>query len=268
MAASLSRGKNKNNIMENKREDRIHRLLLALKKADKIHLKDAAQLLDVSEMTIRRDLNSAPAPVILLGGYIVVDPKNNSATHYFVSEQKMRQVEEKRRLGALAAALVEDDDTVFFDCGTTTPYIIESIPEERVFTAVCYSLNTFLALQEKPHCEVILCGGVFKPSNSIYTPIGRSNELDYIRPNKAFISAAGVSIQHGVSCFNFDELLMKHQAMERSEQNILVADSSKFDRVRPAAIAPLARFNMLITDALPSQAFINFCHDADVELVV
>ncbi|MGY4580724.1 DeoR/GlpR family transcriptional regulator of sugar metabolism [Ewingella americana] len=119
--------------MENKREDRIHRLLLALKKADKIHLKDAAQLLDVSEMTIRRDLNSAPAPVILLGGYIVVDPKNSSATHYFVSEQKMRQVEEKRRLGALAAALVEDDDTVFFDCGTTTPYIIESIPEERVF---------------------------------------------------------------------------------------------------------------------------------------
>jgi len=38
--------------------------------------------------------------------------------------------------------------------------------------------------------------------------------------------------------------------------------------VRPAAIAPLARFNMLITDALPSQAFIDFCHDADVELVV
>src|SRR5476649_2048794 len=218
--------------MENKREDRIQRLLLALKKSDKIHLKEAALLLDVSEMTIRRDLNAAPSAVILLGGYIVADPKNNPATHYFVSEQKMRQVDEKRRLAAYAASLVEDNDTVFFDCGTTTPYIIESIADSRIFT-----------------------------------PIGRSNELDYIRPNKAFISAAGISIEHGVSCFNFDELLMKHQAMERTGQNILVLDSSKFDQVRPAAIAPLARFNTLVTDKLPPQPYIDFCQQSDITLI-
>ena len=253
--------------MEKKREDRIQRLLMALKKTDKIHLKEAALLLDVSEMTIRRDLNAAPSAVILLGGYIVADPKNNPATHYFVSEQKMRQVDEKRRLAAYAASLVEDNDTVFFDCGTTTPYIIESIADSRIFAAVCYSLNTFLALQEKPQCDVILCGGAFKSSNSIFTPIGRSNELDYIRPNKAFISAAGISIEHGVSCFNFDELLMKHQAMERTGQNILVLDSSKFDQVRPAAIAPLARFNTLVTDKLPPQPYIDFCQQSDITLI-
>lgn len=253
--------------MENKREYRIQRLLLALKKTDKIHLKEAALLLDVSEMTIRRDLNAAPAPVILLGGYIVIDPKNNPATHYFVSEQKMLHVEEKRRLARLAASLVEDDDTVFFDCGTTTPYIIESIPESRIFTAVCYSLNTFLILQEKPNCDVILCGGSFKSSSNIFTPIGHSNELAFIRPNKAFISAAGVSTQYGVSCFNFDELLMKHQAMEKSEQKILVVDSSKFEQVRPAAIASLDAFNILVTDVQPSQKYIDFCYQSDIRLL-
>ena len=254
--------------METKREDRIQRLLLALKKTDKIHLKEASLLLDVSEMTIRRDLNAEPAPVMLLGGYIVMDPKNNPATHYFVSEQKMRQVAEKRQLAKHAASLILDNDTVFFDCGTTMPYVIESIPESRIFTAICYSLNTFLALQEKPQCDVILCGGAFKSSNSIFTPIGRSSELDFIRPAKAFISAAGVSIEHGVTCFNFDELLMKHQAMERSAQCILVADSSKFDQVRPAAIAPLARFNTLVSDAKPPQAYLDFCQQADISLSV
>ncbi|QLK61780.1 DNA-binding transcriptional repressor DeoR [Enterobacteriaceae bacterium Kacie_13] len=254
--------------METKREDRIQRLLLALKKTDKIHLKEASLLLDVSEMTIRRDLNAEPAPVILLGGYIVMDPKNNPATHYFVSEQKTRQVAEKRRLAKNAANLILDNDTVFFDCGTTMPYVIESIPESRVFTAICYSLNTFLALQEKPQCDVILCGGAYKSSNSIFTPIGRSSELDFIRPAKAFISAAGVSIEHGVTCFNFDELLMKHQAMERSAQCILVADSSKFEQVRPAAIAPLARFNTLVSDAKPPQAYLDFCKQADITLSV
>ncbi|WP_047606153.1 DNA-binding transcriptional repressor DeoR [Rahnella aquatilis] len=254
--------------MENKREDRIQRLLLALKKTDKIHLKEASLLLNVSEMTVRRDLNAASAPVILLGGYIVIDPKNNPATHYFISEQKTRQVAEKQRLAARAASLIQDNDTVFFDCGTTMPYVIESIADDRVFTAICYSLNTFLALQEKPHCEVILCGGAFKSSNSIFTPIGRSSELDFIRPAKAFISAAGVSIEHGVTCFNFDELLMKHQAIARSAQSILVVDSSKFDQIRPAAIAPLARFNVVVSNAEPPQAYLDFCEQSDIPLLV
>lgn len=253
--------------MENKREDRIQRLLLALKKNDKIHLRDAAQLLEVSEMTVRRDLNVAPAPIILLGGYIVLDPKNSPATHYFLSEQKMRQVAEKHSLARVAAELIEDNDTVFFDCGTTVPYIIENIPDERVFTAVCYSLNSFLALQDKAHCEVILCGGVFKPSNNIFTSLSAAKELDNIRPNKAFISAAGISLEFGVTCFNFDELAMKHQAIARSQQLILVADSSKFDCIRPAAIAPLTRFTTIVTDKLPPQKYQDFCQTEQIHLL-
>lgn len=134
--------------METRREERIGQLLQELKRSDKLHLKDAAALLGVSEMTIRRDLNNHSAPVVLLGGYIVLEPR--SASHYLLSDQKSRLVEEKRRAAKLAATLVEPDQTLFFDCGTTTPWIIEAIDNEIPFTAVCYSLNTFLALKEKP----------------------------------------------------------------------------------------------------------------------
>lgn len=74
--------------METRREGRINRLVQALKRADKIHLKEAAVLLGVSEMTIRRDLSAEPAPVVLLGGYVVTDPRSNGVTNYFVSDQK------------------------------------------------------------------------------------------------------------------------------------------------------------------------------------
>ncbi|KAB7897639.1 DNA-binding transcriptional repressor DeoR [Rouxiella sp. S1S-2] len=254
--------------MENKREDRLQRLLHALKKADKIHLNEAAQLLDVSQMTVRRDLNGTASPLILLGGYIVIDPKNSPATHYFVSEQKMRQTVEKRHLGKQAAMLVNDDDLVFFDCGTTTPYIIENIPDERVFTAICYSFNTFLALQEKPNCEVIMCGGKYRASNSIFIPFGKSSsELNNTLPDKAFISAAGVSLEYGVSCFNFDELLMKHQALQCAREKILVVDSSKFGKVRPASIAPLSEFSTLVTDTAPDKSFVDYCQESHIGLI-
>lgn len=244
--------------METRREERINRLMQALKRADKIHLKEAAILLGVSEMTIRRDLSAEPADVVLLGGYVVTSPRSNSATNYFVSDQKAKQVAEKQRIGLLAAPLIDENDTVFFDCGTTTPAVIDAVADDLSFTAVCHSLNTFLALQDKPNCKVILCGGEFKPDNYIFTGIGQRNELDYICPNIAFISAAGLSLQHGATCFNFDELGMKHRAMAMAQQKILVAVHNKFGKTQSACIAPLTQFDRVITDRQPDAEFTDF----------
>ncbi|KFK97816.1 MULTISPECIES: DNA-binding transcriptional repressor DeoR [unclassified Serratia (in: enterobacteria)] len=252
--------------MEKRREDRINRLIQALKRSDKIHLKEASALLGVSEMTIRRDLNAEPAAVILLGGYVVAEPHSNGVTHYFVSDQQAKQVAEKQRIGLLSAALIKENDTVFFDCGTTTPAIINAIADELTFTAVCHSLNTFLALQHKPNCKVILCGGEFKPNNCIFTAVGQHNELDHICPNIAFISAAGLTLQQGATCFNFDELEMKHKAMHMAQQKILVVDHSKFGQVKPVCIGPLAQFDRIITDRQPEHEFTKFCNEQAIAI--
>lgn len=130
------------------------------------------------------------------------------------------------------------------------------LPHERPFVAgVGY---TFLALQDKPNCKVILCGGEFRPNNYIFTAVGRHNELDHICPNIAFISAAGLSLQHGATCFNFDELEMKHRALKMSQQKILVADHSKFGKTKPACIGPLTHFDRVITDRQPDPQFAEF----------
>ena len=83
--------------METRRDERIHKLAQALKRTDKLHLKDAAQLLGVSEMTIRRDLTEPASTVVLLGGYIVSDPKSH-AGHYFISDQHGQNAARKQRL--------------------------------------------------------------------------------------------------------------------------------------------------------------------------
>ena len=67
--------------METKQKERIRRLMELLKKTDRIHLKDAARMLEVSVMTIRRDLsqeNDEPLPLTLLGGYVVMVNKPSS----------------------------------------------------------------------------------------------------------------------------------------------------------------------------------------------
>ncbi|WP_380184591.1 DNA-binding transcriptional repressor DeoR [Kalamiella sp. sgz302252] len=251
--------------METRSSERVKKLAHALKRTDKIHLKEAAALLGVSEMTIRRDLGEQPSSVALLGGYIVNDPKS-SQRHYFVTDQQTHNVEKKRLLGQLAATLIQPGDTVFFDCGTTMPWIIDAIDNELEFIAICCAVNTFLALKEKPRCKVILNGGEFHADNAIFTPLGQGSVIDNLCPEKAFISAAGIDTEQGVTCFNLNELPMKHQALQRASQKILVADSSKFGKVLPARIGDLALFDMLISDAAAPEALASQLAQADVAL--
>ncbi|WP_264783661.1 DNA-binding transcriptional repressor DeoR [Escherichia fergusonii] len=251
--------------METRRDERISQLLQALKRSDKLHLKEAATLLGVSEMTIRRDLNNNNAPVVLLGGYIVLEPR--SASHYLLSDQKSRLVEEKRRAAQQAAELVQPHQTLFFDCGTTTPWIIEAINKDIPITAVCYSLNTFMALQEKPHCRAILCGGEFHASNAIFKPLSFQETLNNICPDIAFYSAAGVHVSKGATCFNLEELPVKHWAMSMAQQHVLVVDHSKFGKVRPARMGDLKQFDVLASDCRPDDEIIEYAKAHNIRLL-
>ncbi|MEH0876762.1 DNA-binding transcriptional repressor DeoR [Pectobacterium cacticida] len=253
--------------METRRNKRISRLIQALKKTDKLHLKDAAKLLGVSEMTVRRDLNADITDVMLLGGYVVSDLKNKGTTNYFVSDQQTKHVKEKQTIGTAAAFLVDANDTVFFDCGTTIPFIIDAIPDDLSFTAICYSLNTFLTLQEKTACTVILCGGQYHPDNAIFTPLNRHGELENICPNKAFISAAGIDLAVGATCFNFAELAMKQRAIATAQRNVIVVDHSKFGQIQRACIGPLTQFDTVISDCDPDKAYLRYFASNHIQFI-
>ncbi len=239
--------------MDKKIQSRIQKLDFLLKQMDKIHLRDAATILNVSEMTIRRDLASDTGSVVLLGGYIVKNPQKNTDNSYQIFEQETKHIAEKMEVGRIAANFIKDGDVCFFDCGSTIPFVVSQIDPAIKFTALCCSINTFLVLQDKPHCEVILCGGNYSKNNSFLIPIQLTNELDAICTTKAFISAAGIDVNKGVTCFNFDEVKTKQKAMEKTEQAILVIDSSKINQVQKAYIDKIDKFDIIVCDQeLPS----------------
>lgn len=243
--------------MDKKIQSRIQKLEFLLKQMDKIHLRDAASILNVSEMTIRRDLNTQPGSILLLGGYIVMDRQKNPDNNYQIFEQENKNIAEKMQIGRIAADLVQENDVIFFDCGTTIPFIISQIDSSLKFTALCCSINSFLLLQEKTNCEVILCGGHYSRHNSFISPIKVQTELDMVCTNKAFISAAGVDFQQGVTCFNFEEAQTKQRAMAKTKQKILVFDSSKLYKAQQAYVAELHQFDQVICDQTLPKEFVN-----------
>lgn len=231
-----------------KLNSRVQKLELLLRQMDKIHLREAAEMLKVSEMTIRRDLSVGSGPVQLLGGYIVRNPQGRGRLDYHIFEHQGKNIAEKMRVGKDAAALVQEGDVVFFDCGSTIPFVASQIDPSIKFTALCCSINVFLALKDKPNCDLILSGGRYSRHNAFLNPIQRTSELDALCTTKAFISAAGIHIKYGVTCFNFEEAKAKQLALDKTQQSILVIDHSKFGVVEQAYIANLADFDFVVCD--------------------
>ena len=233
--------------MDSKKSERFKAMHKALQGEAAVHLRDMAALLGVSEMTVRRDLVDNAHGLRLLGGHVT--RSGAPEPDYQVAEQDQRNIAEKRQIGVLAARLVRPGDTIFIDCGTTTPFIIDALPDELEFTALCNSLNVLLKLQQKPNCTVILCGGILDRRNMVFESRAEAGIIDGIRVAWAFISAAGVSAAHGVTCYNLNEVEVKRRVMARAQTCVLVADHTKFEQVRAAHFADLADFQRVISDA-------------------
>ena len=252
-------------MKQTQRHDAIVELV---KKQGYVSTEELVEQFAVSPQTIRRDLNSEPGPVVLLGGYVVLEPRSVTANHYLLSDQKTRRIDEKRHAARLAAAMVRPHQTVFFDCGTTSPFVIDFIPDELEFTAVCSSLNVLLKLQNKPNCHIVLCGGTFHRKNQVFESSAESGILDSVRLTWAFVTAAGVSQAFGVTCFNFNEVEVKQKVLRQAQQRVLLADFSKFDTVRTAHFASLEDFQYVVSDKKIPRAYKEAIQASGAQLLV
>ncbi|NLI26736.1 MAG: DNA-binding transcriptional repressor DeoR [Acetobacter sp.] len=238
--------------METKRAARLHKIRQALIDRETVHLRTMAGELGVSEMTLRRDLADAADDLMLLGGYIT---SRHETPTYYVPDQSGQQMPEKHKIARIAAGFVQAGDTVFFDCGTTTPMVADAIPDDLPFTAICNSLNVLMTLQKKQECSVILCGGRLHRRNLVFENGRASDVLNGLRISRAFLSAAGIDIQCGITCFRPEEVHVKQQVIAQSKHRFLLADHTKFDVVRPAHFADLNDFQVIISDQEPSAQY-------------
>lgn len=228
-----------------RRTARVNALAGALNGTGVLHLREAASLLGVSEMTVRRDIAGQPERFGYLGGYIVARAADGP---YVMAQELTIHSAAKDAIAARAAALIEEDDTVFIDCGTTTPHLLRHLPPERRITVVCYALNIAAPLSVNPNVRLILLGGLYNPSSASFAVEDGLATLERIGINRAFLSAGGVHPERGVSCSNFHEVAVKQAVLRLAVNRCLLVDGSKLGKLRPAFFADLSAFDTLITN--------------------
>ncbi|MCI0756951.1 DeoR family transcriptional regulator [Teichococcus vastitatis] len=233
-----------------RRRSRLAQLQDMLRQGGPTRLGDAAAALGVSSMTLRRDLARTGQPFSLLGGHVVPLGDGPSRRGYALEREQDSHAAAKRQAARRAASLVEEGDTLFIDCGTTMPHLVEALPPGLFLTVACYALNIAQLLSRRPQTQLVLLGGVFHPASATFASDEALASLRRLRINKAFLSAGGVHATRGVTCTNFNEVPVKQAAIASAAQSVLVVDSSKLGRLKPAFFAPVSAFERIVTSPL------------------
>lgn len=237
----------------NKKADRMNRLIEIIRSKNGASVKELAALLDVSEMTVRRDLIILEKNNIVnnVYGAAIYNPaykQEQTDSSYELSNAKNRQDLEKSKIGAFAASLIKPGDIVVIDTGSTTEMLAEYIDDSLEATILCYNANILNSLREKENLSLIFSGGRYHSKTQMVESAEGIELIQSMRFTKAFISAAGVHHNLGVTCVYHYEVPTKKAIMQSSVEKILLLDSSKFDQVKPAYFANLEDFDVIITD--------------------
>jgi DeoR family deoxyribose operon repressor len=229
-------------------KDRLDHLGALISERGVIHLKDAAKALGVSEMTIRRDISGETDRFAYLGGHIMPAQAVEPEQPYELSTAADRHAQAKRQACIHALNHLRAEDTIFVDCGSTLMHLADMLPDSMPLTAVCYALNIADKLALKPHMRLIMLGGFYHPASASFSGSSALDLLSQMGINTAFFSAAGLDEDRGATCVHFHEAEIKRKAMSVSRKKVLILDSSKIGRIRPAFFARPDEFDAIYTE--------------------
>jgi DeoR/GlpR family transcriptional regulator of sugar metabolism len=209
---------------------------------------ELCELLDVSEATVRRDLEWLENEGILerTHGGALLNQRVQLELQYV---QRIRShAEEKRQIGIVAASLIEDGDIIFVNSGTTTTEVIRHIPATLNITIVTNNVTACMELSDVDY-EILLVGGSYLPTSQSVAGRFAIDNLNHIYANKAIIAIDGLSLKFGCTVPTNAEAEVNQLMIHRNRGPlIVVTDHSKWGIVSNFEIAKIDQIHTLVTD--------------------
>jgi DeoR/GlpR family transcriptional regulator of sugar metabolism len=217
-----------------------------------VRVKELTTELGVSDMTIRRDLETLTQQGLLTkvhgGATLSAElPATTLEPGFLVKSSE--QTTEKDAIAVAAARLVRPGMAIGLTAGTTTWHLATHLvdaPDLVVITNSIRILETLL-MHDRPHRNVMLIGGIRTPSDALVGPLA-VQALETLHLDQVFLGVHGMTERAGYTTPNLLEADTNRAFVEASQRLIVVADHSKWNTVGLASIAPLGAADTVVTD--------------------
>jgi DeoR/GlpR family transcriptional regulator of sugar metabolism len=238
-------------------QQRQVRILAELRRAGAVRVSDLTDLLGVSDMTIRRDLELLAAEGVarkvhggaVLAGQVAFEPG-------FAVKSQLAQPA-KQAIAERAASLIRPGAAIALSAGTTTWAMarhVAAIPGITVVTNSTTVADVVAAVDTANQVSVILTGGVRTPSSALVGPVA-DRTIASMHVDQLFLGVHGMDARAGFTTPNLAEATTNRVFVDSAREVIVLADSSKWGVVGLADIGPLSVAKTVISDdALPADA--------------
>lgn len=248
--------------------ERRRTILRLIQKHPGMRVGDLAQTLDVSEGTIRNDLNALEAEQLITrvrGGAVL---KNGSATLPPIAAQARVNYEAKQRIARWAADMIEDGDSILLDASTTVLSIADFLTGHRNLTVITNGIEVARLLAANSTHTVILIGGVVRPDGSGITGLLGESLLNELTVKTAFVSCVGMTLESGWLEASLEQARIKARMLRAALRAVALVDSSKFGKPGLVPFAPVNGIAHVVTDDQIEHEYIDQLRAANVGLTV
>ena len=248
--------------------DRHQHILSKLKKEGSVKVIDLCNDLNVSSVTIRKDLKLLEDKKLLYrthGGGTLSDPYTSDRP---VNEKEKIRADEKMGIGSVAAQLIEHNDCIIIASGTTVLSLAKNIQPNGSLTVITAALNVAGELIHRPDIEVLLLGGILRKSSTSVTGPYAERILEDFSCSKLFLGVDGIDIEFGLTTTNVMEAQLNRKMIRAAQKTIVLADSSKFGKRGFGRICGLEDVEQIITDSGLSDHMIETLRGMGIEVTI
>ncbi|WP_251861910.1 DeoR/GlpR family DNA-binding transcription regulator [Clostridium sp. Marseille-Q2269] len=242
------------------KEERFQKILELIQRENIIKISDVTKLLDVTEMTVRRDLKYLEGKGLLIRIHGGAKKKTETLFKELSHNEKRKiHVEEKKYIAKLAADLIHENDIVYVGPGTTNEYIYDYINVSYA-KIITNSMSIFSKFRDDKRFELILVGGRFRSRTDVFVGNFTNEILHKIRVKTAFVGTNGI-YENNITTSNEEEGVCQGIILNNSSERYILCDSSKINKEDFYSFYDLNEVTAIITDNKINEALRNEYED-------
>lgn len=248
--------------------ERKNEILAILQKEQRVLVSELSKRYEVTDETIRRDLEKLESEGYVKRTYggAVLNQNTNVDMPLRIREKTNR--EQKQIIAELVAGLVEEGDRIMLDASSTSLMIAKALKDKSKLTVITNSVEVLIELAGHEGIQVISTGGALNETSLSLVGNAAQKVLNGYHVDKAIFSCKGIDIRNGLTDSNELDSDIKNVMYSCADTAILAVDSSKFGYVSFVKTMQMKQGDILVTDQEVPEEWQAFLQEKNVRLVV
>ncbi len=247
--------------------ERRNEILEKLQAERRVVVSELSQIYEVSEETIRRDLEKLVNDGFAIKSYggAVINESINIDLPFNI--RKNHNVIGKQYIAEAIASRIHDGESVMLDASSTAVYVAKALKGKKNLTLITNSIEIIVELFDVPDLTVLSTGGVSRGGSFALVGPQTDKMLRSYHVDKAVISCKGFDLSSGIT--DSDELLAnnKKTMLDSAKEKILAVDSSKLGKTAFTVVGMPEDITTVVTDKRPPSKWLQVFKELGIECI-